>query len=97
MRALKTPKLKSYGSMVSARLRELRLSRKLSIEQFRDKLAEHGMIQENGDRLAQSTVYSWERGKDNAGADLPVDYYPVIAAIYGFKSPHGWLPDQVPK
>lgn len=85
----------SYGSLIAERLRELRDKHGFSMEKFRDKLAEHGAKQPNGDRIPYSTVYSWERGKENAGADLPVEMYPVIARIYGYKHTGGWLPDEV--
>lgn len=96
MRNRTNPTLKTYSAMVATRLRELRDEHGLTMEQFRDKLAEHGIKHENGDRVPQSNTYNWERGTDNKGSGIPLDYFPIIAKIYGFDSPHGWLPDEFP-
>ena len=78
-----------------AKLRELRDDRGWSIDDFRNKLAEYG-VTKGGELIPATTAYSYEQGKQNNGANLPVDLYPVIAAIYGYKTPFGWLPSEFP-
>lgn len=85
-----------YGAMIAAKLRELRDSRDWSIDDFRDRLAEYGVTTKGGDPIPTTTAYSYEQGKDNGGANIPVDLYPVIAAIYGYRTPFGWLPSEFP-
>ena len=46
--------------------------------------------------LPLRTAYSYESGKHKAeGADLPSDFYPVIAAVYGYTTVIGWLPSNL--
>jgi transcriptional regulator with XRE-family HTH domain len=92
MKRLEVDPTVSVKSAIAERLRELRESRRWSIDKFRQVLAEHGVVKHNGELVAQSTVYSWERGPENRGTGLPVELFPVIAEIYGFGSPWGWLP-----
>ena len=82
----------TYGDCVAKRLRELREEHKLTMDQFRARLAELGVHKENGDPVPYSTAYSWERGPSNRGVELPIGYFPVIARMYGFSSPAEWLP-----
>lgn len=87
--------METYASMIAKRLRELREERMWSIEDFRQKLAEHGIVGKDG-LLPKSTVYSYEIGSANSGATIPVNYFPVIAKIYGFRNPREWLPEEWP-
>ena len=42
------------------------------------------------------TIYAYESGKyKGVGADLPWDYLPVIAEVYGYSTATGWLPDRL--
>lgn len=110
----------NYSELVAARLRELRRSRRWTIEEFIDHLADVGgvvnittyrgecppdqivdVVYSDGikgkmRKVPPSTVRSWERGKINKGADIPTDYYPLIAMVYGYTSPVAWLPDSMP-
>jgi hypothetical protein len=88
--------MKTYGSMIANRMRELRDAKGWSIDEFRVKLAEHGIVGSDGRLIPKNTAYSYEVGKSHKGAALSVDHFPVIASIYGFSSPHAWLPDNWP-
>lgn len=85
-----------YGAMVAKRLRELRDDKGWSIDDFRDRLKMHGVCRPDGSPIPTATAYSYEQGKDNGGADLPMNMVPVIGKIYGYSSPHGWLPREYP-
>lgn len=79
----------SYANAIAARLRELRKSKGWEIKDVMLKLAEMGHD------VAYSTLYSYERAPDGArstGSPLPLNMIPIFAELYGFKSPHGWLP-----
>ncbi|MDB5346811.1 MAG: hypothetical protein JWP89_5188 [Schlesneria sp.] len=88
--------MKTYGSMIANRMRELRDAKGWSIDEFRVKLAEHGVVGSDGQLIPKATAYSYEKGKRRSGAALSVDNFPVIATIYGFSSPHAWLPNNWP-
>ena len=77
-----------YSQRVAKRLRELRRQHGLSMQEFVDKMSLAA-----GVAVPIMTAYSYERGKLGGGADMGPDLYPVIAAIYGYKSANGWLPD----
>lgn len=47
--------------------------------------------------VKERLIYCWEVGKQSGGSDIPIDFYPIIAAVYGFKYPHEWLPLWSPK
>ncbi|QDT41113.1 hypothetical protein Pan241w_11720 [Gimesia alba] len=47
--------------------------------------------------VATRLMFFWEKGKQANGADMPIDFYPIIAAVYGYKYPHEWLPRWTPK
>ena len=47
--------------------------------------------------IKERLMFCWEKGKQSGGADMPVDYYPIIAVVYGFKYPHEWLPLWLPR
>ena len=47
--------------------------------------------------VKQRIMFHYETGKQAGGADMPIDYHPIIAAVYGFKYPHEWLPLWSPK
>lgn len=81
----------TYSELVASRLRELRKQHRLSVQEWIDKVR---MI--SGIDIPVSTAYSYERGKVLGGADIPIELYAVVAGIYSYKTPHGWLPDQWP-
>jgi transcriptional regulator with XRE-family HTH domain len=77
----------TYAARVSARLRELRTARGLSVQELSGRLARLGR------RVPLATLYAYERGKDAGGVDLPLELIPLIAEAYGFSSAADWLPE----
>jgi len=77
----------TYAAHVSARLRQLRLDRGLSMSDLADRLS--GL----GRRVPLATLYAYERGKDAGGVDLPLEMIPLIAEVYGFRRSGAWLPE----
>jgi len=75
-----------YSTQVSRRLRELRHASGLSPREVCDKL------RRQGHDVPLSTLYAYERGKDNHGANLPLRMVPAVARIFGFDTPAEWLP-----
>lgn len=92
----KTLSTTRYGSLVARKLRALRLERGWTTETLMERLRELGADEMGYPPLNASKVLSWEKGKENGGANCPVDYYPLIARVYGYKTPTGWLPDETP-
>lgn len=43
-------------------------------------------------QIPQSTWYAYEKGKDQGGADLPIDFIPIVAVAFGTRSATSWLP-----
>jgi len=86
-RPQREPDQTTYAGRVAARLRQLREKRGWSIGNVQDLLAERGHV------IPSSNLYAYERGKAGGGVDLPVNLYPAIAHLYGFKTANGWLPD----
>lgn len=82
----RTPDISTYSGRVAARLAQLRADAGLTAEQFAEKMALQGWD------IAKSSVFAYESGRLGGGADIPPDYYPAVAAVYGFKTAHGWLP-----
>jgi transcriptional regulator with XRE-family HTH domain len=76
----------TYAARIAARLRELRTSAGLSIEDVQTKLARLGR------EVPVASLYAYERGKDAGGVDLPHALIPLIAKVYGFTSAGDWLP-----
>lgn len=76
----------TYGGRVAARIRELRIARGWSIPEML------GHLEQEGISIPVPTLYSYERGKIDKGADLPMNLVPVFAALFGFQTAHGWLP-----
>jgi transcriptional regulator with XRE-family HTH domain len=81
------PDLDTYAGRVAARLRYLRERRNWTIADVQERLAA------KGHKIPPSTLYAYERGKSGDGVDLPYRLIPVFAAVFGYKSAHGWLPD----
>lgn len=80
------PDLSTYSGQLAARLRQLRDEHNWSIEELRDKLSLRGLT------IPVNSLYAYERGKIGNGMDLPIDYFPQFAAVYGFSSPRTLLP-----
>ena len=78
----------TYAARVAAALGRLRQNRGWSIEDLQASLAQ------NGHQAGSSTLYAYERGKAGGGVDLPLSAVPAIAAAYGYRTAHGWLPDE---
>ena len=87
VRPKRKPDLSTYAGRVAARLRELRESKGWSIADVQQRLARRRH------KIPASTLYAYERGKAGKGIDLPVDLIPVVAALYGYQTAAGWLPD----
>lgn len=88
-----------YSGRVAARLRELRRAKGWNSEELREQFA--AAIKELGLDLtvpAENSLRAYEigrRGKRGRDAmDLPSDYYPVVAKIYGYATARGWLPER---
>jgi hypothetical protein len=58
------------------------------MEELQDRLDRHGFS------VPTPTLYAYERGKDAGGVDLPLELIPIVAAAYGYRTAHGWLPDE---
>lgn len=79
----------NYADRVAARLAALRRQRAWTMEQLQAALA-----QTLGRPLPKSTLYAYERGKNGGGVDLPLPLIPMIAAVFGYKTAAGWLPEE---
>lgn len=82
-----TPDRSSYAGRVAAKLRAEREKRWSSVQAFADHLRAT-----QGVEVKPKTLYAYEVGKANGGADVPISLLPVFAKAFGFKSPGGWLP-----
>lgn len=74
------PDVTTYSGRVAARLNELRTKNGLSVQE----LAE--LLRKEGHQVSLSAMYGYEVGRNghgSAGFDLPVDFYPAIAKIFG--------------
>jgi hypothetical protein len=84
------PDTTTYPGMVAARLRALRLTRGWTVKELREKL------EQEGESVSLCAIYAWERGHGAGGNDLPLRMVSVVARIYGYLSPTGWLPSDWP-
>ncbi len=79
----------TYGARIGERLQNLR--EKLGWN--RAASVADGLRDQWGVKVAESTVYSWERGAENGGADMPPYYYPYVADVLGVTI-HELLPSE---
>ncbi len=65
----------SYGSRISARLRELREARNWTVAELAERLNRR---LPKDRRIANSTLHGWDSGSRN----VDPDYYPELAAVF---------------
>ena len=85
-RAKREPDLSTYSGRVAARIRELRSGKGWSVDDLHVRLKRRGVV------IPVQTLYSYERGKDAGGANIPLDLIPVFGKLFGSDTPSGWLP-----
>jgi transcriptional regulator with XRE-family HTH domain len=83
------PDERTYPGRIAQKLRQLRKEHGWSVRELCDKL--EGLAHERV-LVLPDAWRCYERGKDAKGANLPPDYYPAIAEVFGFETVPGWLP-----
>ncbi len=78
---------KTYSGRVSARLRELRESKKWLVDKLAAEINRH--LTDSLKPVAKSTVHGW----DNGSRKVDQDYIPAIASAFGL-SVRGFMPKE---
>jgi len=72
----------TYPGRVAQSLHELRTSKKWTVGDLQQRLADEGC------ELSQQSLYAYENGD----REVPLEIIPVVATIFGYKTATGWLP-----
>lgn len=80
----KKPNRSTYSGRISARIRELRKAKGMTVEELRDALRASGV------EIGLSTTYGYENGNHRPDPDT----YPALAKVLGCKSVREFLPEK---